>query len=91
MITPGRPRAREAGEEARDEILALRTGSSLVAAPRVQEVRGEDHLCFFVHRVKEQRGMRRVRLRGLSKASGEIAWACTAFNLTRLWRQAVHA
>jgi transposase len=36
--------------------------------------------------LKEQRGMRRVRLRGLSKVSGEIALACTAFNLTRLWR-----
>lgn len=37
--------------------------------------------------LKEQRGMRRVRLRGLSKVSGEIALACTAFNLTRMWRQ----
>jgi len=37
--------------------------------------------------LKEQRGMRRVRLRGLSKVGGEIALACTAFNLTRMWRQ----
>jgi len=37
--------------------------------------------------LKEQRGMRRVRLRGLSKVSAEIALACTAFNLTRMWRQ----
>jgi len=41
--------------------------------------------------LKEQRGMRRVRLRGLSKVSGEIALACTAFNLTRLWRQTARA
>ena len=41
--------------------------------------------------LKEQRGMRRVRLRGLSKVGGEIALACTAFNLTRLWRQTSHA
>jgi transposase len=37
--------------------------------------------------LKEQHGMRRVRLRGLSKVSGEIALACTAFNLTRMWRK----
>ncbi len=41
--------------------------------------------------LKEQRGMRRVRLRGLSKVGGEIALACTAFNLTRLWRRTAHA
>jgi transposase len=41
--------------------------------------------------LKEQRGMRRVRLRGLSKVSGEIALACTAFNLTRLWRCSARA
>ena len=41
--------------------------------------------------LKEQRGMRRVRLRGLSKVSGEIALACTAFNLTRMWRQTAQA
>jgi transposase len=41
--------------------------------------------------LKEQRGMRRVRLRGLSKVSAEIALACTAFNLTRLWRQTARA
>jgi len=37
--------------------------------------------------LKEQRGLRRVRLRGLSKVSGEIALACTAFNLTCMWRK----
>jgi Transposase DDE domain/Transposase domain (DUF772) len=36
--------------------------------------------------LKEQRGMRRFRLRGLEKVSVETALACTAFNLTRLWR-----
>ncbi len=41
--------------------------------------------------LKEQRGLRRVRLRGLSKVSAEVALACTAFNLTRLWRQTAHA
>ena len=37
--------------------------------------------------LKEQRGMRKVRLRGLKKVGTEIAWACTAFNLTRMWRR----
>jgi len=41
--------------------------------------------------LKEQRGMRRVRLRGLGKVGGEIALACTAFNLTRLWRRSARA
>jgi transposase len=41
--------------------------------------------------LKEQRGMGRVRLRGLSKVGGEITLACTAFNLTRLWRQTARA
>jgi len=30
-------------------------------------------------------------LRGLSKVSGEIALACTAFNLTRMWRKTAQA
>jgi transposase/IS5 family transposase len=41
--------------------------------------------------LKEQRGMRRVRLRGLSKVGGEIALTCMAFNLTRMWRRTAHA
>jgi len=41
--------------------------------------------------LKEQRGMRRLRLRGLSKVGAEVALACTAFNLTRLWRQTARA
>ena len=38
--------------------------------------------------LKEQRGMRRFRRRGLKKVAVEWALACTAFNLTRLWHSA---
>ncbi len=38
--------------------------------------------------LKEQRGLRRFRLRGLNKVAVELALACTAFNLTRMWRYA---
>ena len=38
--------------------------------------------------LKEQRGMRRFRLRGLSKVALEFTLAATALNLTRLWRMA---
>jgi transposase/IS5 family transposase len=38
--------------------------------------------------LKEQRGMRRFRLRGLSKVALEFTLAATALNLTRLWRLA---
>lgn len=38
--------------------------------------------------LKEQRGMRRFRLRGLAKVGIELALACTAYNLTRMWRAA---
>ena len=38
--------------------------------------------------LKEQRGMRRFRLRGLPKVAAEFTWAATALNLTRLWRLA---
>ncbi len=38
--------------------------------------------------LKEQRGLRRFRLRGLKKVAVELALACTAFNLTRLWQSA---
>jgi transposase/IS5 family transposase len=38
--------------------------------------------------VKEQRGMRRFRRRGLVKVAVEFALMATAFNLTRLWRVA---
>jgi IS5 family transposase len=30
--------------------------------------------------------MRRFRLRGLAQVGSELALACTAYNLTRLWR-----
>jgi len=36
--------------------------------------------------LKEQRGMRRFRLRGLVKVGIELALAATAYNLTRMWR-----
>ena len=36
--------------------------------------------------LKEQRGMRRFRLRGLTKVGVEVALLATAFNLTRMWR-----
>jgi transposase/IS5 family transposase len=38
--------------------------------------------------LKEQRGLRRFRLRGLNKVGVEVALTCTAFNLTRMWRRA---
>jgi hypothetical protein len=36
--------------------------------------------------LKEQRGMRRFRMRGLGKVAVEFALATTALNLTRMWR-----
>jgi transposase len=36
----------------------------------------------------EHRGLRRFRLRGLRQVGVEVALACTAFNLTRMWRLA---
>jgi hypothetical protein len=36
--------------------------------------------------LKEQRGMRRFRRRGLEKVAGEWALTTTAYNLTRMWR-----
>jgi transposase len=41
--------------------------------------------------LKEQRGLRRFRLRGLSKVAVELALACTAFNLTRMWHSRARA
>lgn len=38
--------------------------------------------------LKEQRGMRRFRMRGLGKVAVEFTLAITALNLTRLWRVA---
>lgn len=40
--------------------------------------------------LKEQRGMRRFRLRGRWKVAAEFALATTALNLTRLWRVTPH-
>jgi len=36
--------------------------------------------------LKEQRGMRRFRMRGLKNVAAEFAMATTALNLTRMWR-----
>jgi transposase len=36
--------------------------------------------------LKEQRGMRRFRQRGLKRVGGEWALSSTAYNLTRMWR-----
>lgn len=36
--------------------------------------------------LKEQRGLRRFRMRGLKQVAVEWALACTAFNLTRMWQ-----
>jgi len=38
--------------------------------------------------LKEQRGLRQFRRRGLEKAAVEVALATTAYNLTRMWRAA---
>jgi transposase len=40
--------------------------------------------------LKEQRALRSFRLRGLVKAGIELTLACTAYNLTHLWRRAPH-
>lgn len=40
--------------------------------------------------LKEQRGLRRFRLRGLVQVGIELALASTAYNLARLWRAAPH-
>jgi transposase len=41
--------------------------------------------------LKEQRGMRQFRRRGLEKVAVEIALATTAYNLTRIWNRAPEA
>lgn len=41
--------------------------------------------------LKEQRGMRQFRRRGLQKVAVEIALATTAYNLTRIWNRAPQA
>jgi transposase len=41
--------------------------------------------------LKEQRGMRQFRRRGLQKVAVEIALATTAYNLTRIWNSAPEA
>src|ERR1700676_32307 len=41
--------------------------------------------------LKEQRGMRRFRYRGIAKVAIEFTLATLAYNLTRMWRQGVSA
>jgi IS5 family transposase len=41
--------------------------------------------------LKEQRGMRRFRYRGLAKVAIEFTLAAMAYNLTRMWRQRASA
>src|SRR5215472_10839960 len=41
--------------------------------------------------LKEQRGMRQFRRRGLEKVAVEMALAATAYNLTRMWNTAAAA
>jgi len=41
--------------------------------------------------LKEQRGTRQFRRRGLQKVAAEIALATTAYNLTRIWHSAPEA
>jgi hypothetical protein len=41
--------------------------------------------------LKQQRGLRGFRLRGLRNVAVELALACTAFNLTRMWRRTARA
>jgi IS5 family transposase len=39
--------------------------------------------------LKEQRGMRRFRYRGLAKVTIEFTLAALAYNLTRMWNRKV--
>ena len=39
--------------------------------------------------LKQQRDLRRFRMRGLAKVAVEVTLAATAFNLTRMWRTAL--
>ncbi|MGD1158277.1 MAG: transposase, partial [Terriglobia bacterium] len=43
------------GEETRDEISALQPSEqAYLLPPSVRDVLGEDHLCFFIHRIVQQ-------------------------------------
>jgi hypothetical protein len=41
--------------------------------------------------LKEQRGMRQFRRRGLEKVAVEMTLAATAYNLTRMWNTGLSA
>jgi hypothetical protein len=56
--------------------------------PSVRDELGANHLCFFVRALfgvlKQQRGMRQFRTRGLEKVKGEYTLATLADNITKL-------
>jgi transposase len=76
-----RGRARHASHRAMRRKLRSRAGRKIYARRQ-----GLIEPIFGV--LKEQRGMRQFRRRGLIKVAVEIALATTAYNLTRLWNHA---
>jgi len=79
-----RGRARQAAHRALRRKLRSQAGRAIYGRRRalIEPVFGV---------LKEQRGMRRFRCRGLVKVAAEIAWATTAYNLTRIWNSAPQA
>jgi transposase len=84
----------------------LYRGGALPAARHPAQQRMRDKLCSASGRIlyqrrkalaepvigilKEQRGMRRFRMRGLRKVAVEFALATIALNLTRMWQRSPH-
>ena len=64
-------------------------GAAPVRDPAQRRMRRKSTVAPVFGVLKEQRGMRRFRLRGLAKVGIELALACTANNLTRMWRTAL--
>jgi len=79
-----RGRARHASHRAMRRKLRSRAGRKIYARRQ-----GLIEPIFGV--LKEQRGMRQFRRRGLVKVAVEIALATTAYNLTRIWNSAPEA
>lgn len=79
-----RGRARHASHRAMRRKLRSRAGRKIYARRQglIEPVFGV---------LKEQRGMRQFRRRGLTKVAVEIALATTAYNLTRIWNSAPDA
>jgi len=79
-----RGRARDAAHRAMRRKLRSRAGRATYGRRRalIEPVFGV---------LKEQRGLRQFRRRGLAKVAVEIALATTAYNLTRLWNCAPEA